>query len=206
VVYPIPNEAPPCDASLRRRSPGEPVRIGFFGEMGGNYRVLQAVAEVLGVASAELHLFSHSTGIERERIASHPGVYDQGSTNPRGLRDYFRTRIDLTLIPQDFESETFELRRSCFPSKLPEACQIGLPLLVVGPRGGSSIRWAAENLDEPAFLDSMDPGRLAASIRSLADPVTWESHRQRVAVLAATMFSPRDLHEKFDEVLRGAVR
>ncbi len=201
IVYPIPEEAPPFDASSRRRSPGEPLRIGFFGEMGGNYRVLQAVAEALEPANAELHVFSHATGTERERIAARPRVYDQGSTDPRGLRDFFRARMDVTLIPQGFESDIFELMRSCFPSKLPEACQIGLPLLVVGPREGSSFRWAAENLHEPAFLDSVGSERLADAIRRLADPVIWESQRQRVAQLAASMFSPQVLHERYERAL-----
>lgn len=201
IVYPIPDEAPPFEPPARRRSPAAPVRVGFFGEMGGNHQVLLAVANVLAAANAELHVFSHSTGAERESLAARPGVYDHGSTDPQSLREFFRSEIDLTLVPQGFEPEHLDLRRSCFPSKLPEACQIGLPLLVVGPSEGSSFRWAAENLDEPAFLDSMESVRLGAAIRSFSDGATWEGQRQRLAVVARTTFSPSALHERFEKAL-----
>jgi len=204
IVYPIPAEVPPFVARGRKRAPGDPLRIGFFGETGGNYKVLEAVADALPAANAEFHLFSHSTGAEREAIASRERVQDHGATDPQGLLEFFRAQIDLTLIPQGFEVEHLALRRACFPSKLPEACQIGLPLLVIGPREGSPGRWASENLEEPAYLDSLEPARLHAALSRLAAPAEWERQRERVGELARTMFSPNLLHGRFEKALHLA--
>ncbi len=201
VIYPIPAEPGSPVTQLRRKSNDDPLRIGFFGELGGNYGPIHAVVDVLEQANAEFHYFSHSWGPDRGPLASRPRVFDHGATDPVGLQNFFRANIDVILIPQGFEPEIRQLICTCFPSKIPEACQIGLPLLIIGPADGSAARWAHEHLKPPAFVSSLNRSDIVRALREFADPSTWETQRQTILQIAGSMFSPQRLHEQFESVL-----
>jgi hypothetical protein len=204
VVYPIPAEPPPEPAATRERRADEPVRIGFFGDLGGNYGPVHAVVDALGDTGGELHVFSHSTGEERAALARRRGVVDHGAAKPRELQAFFRAHLDATLIPQGFEADTLTLRRTCFPSKIPEACQIGLPLLVVGPPDGSAVRWARATLGPEAVVDGLDRARIGAMLRALADPAVRARESARVAAVAERDFAPARLQERLESALQRA--
>lgn len=204
VVYPIPEEPESELPPSRTRGPQEPLRIGFFGELGGNYGPIGAVVDLLAECGAEFHFFSHSTGPEREALASRPRVFDHGATDPRSLHAYFRANLDVVMIPQGFEAEELQLRRTCFPSKLPEACQLGMPLLVVGPSQGSAVRWARDHLEASAVVETLDRGAILRALQALRDPAARERHRVRIAQAASESFSPAHLHRRFEAALRRA--
>jgi len=201
IIYPIPAEPASPVTQPRRKLKDDPLRIGFFGELGGNYGPIHAVVDVLEAANAEFHYFSHSWGPNRGPLASRPRVFDHGATDPVGLQNFFRANIDVMLIPQGFEPEVRQLRRTCFPSKIPEACQIGLPLLIISPADGSATRWAHECLKPPAFLSTINRPDIVRALREFADSSTQEAQRQIVSQIAGSIFLPQRLHEQFERVL-----
>ncbi len=206
IVYPTPAEPPFSGLPSRRRAAGTPLRIGFFGELGGNFVPLHAVADVLEDTGSELHLFGHTTGIERAALAQRPSVFDHGFAEARVFQEYFHEHIDLVLIPQGFEPETLQQRRTCFPSKIPEACQMGLPLLVIGPPEGSAVRWARENLEAPAVVETLQRADIVHALRAFGETATWERQRDQVARIASGMFAPARLQQQFEEALLKARR
>jgi hypothetical protein len=184
--------------------PGVPLRIGFFGELGGNLGVINAVVDVLEQANAEFHFFSHTTGGERKALARRARVIDQGATDPRGLHEYFRKNVDLMLIPQGFEAADLQLRQTCFPSKLPEACQIGLPLLIVAPPEGSAARWASVNLNPEVVVQTMKTDELILALTRFRDGMFWKRQQEQVVAVARGAFHPEKLQQQFENILARA--
>lgn len=201
VLYPIPSDLAP----LRPERLGigqRPLKIGFFGELGGNYEPVHALVDVLPAVGAELHIFSHSSGAPRQALCSRAGVKDCGFTAPAQLRRYLAEEVDAILIPQGFDDDNRLLRETCFPSKLPEASRLGLPLLVVAPPHGSAARWGRENLPPEFVVSDLSLSAITRALRALADPPTWQRGRDAV-VSAAAMFEPDLLHTQFEAALRG---
>jgi len=201
IVYPIPAEPPAGRPALRPRDAREPLRLGFFGDLGGNQGPLHAVADALEATGGELHVFTHSDGALRAALRARRAVVDHGAVRPRELHEFCRARLDAVVIPQGFEADTLTLRRTCFPSKIPEACQIGLPLLVVGPPDGSAARWARASLGAEVVVDSLDRARIASALGALGDPAVHAREAARVAASAAGDFAPARLHEQLDAAL-----
>ena len=201
VVYPIPRRAPHWERLPRGE--GDVLRIVFFGELGGNYQVIHALVDLLEEVNAELHIFSHSTGIERKQVSMRPHVIDHGQTNSIALQEYIRREIDLILIPQGFDLKDRLLRRTCFPSKIPEACQTGLPILVVSPPDGSAMRWARNHLESAVYVDTLDRTQLAKRVGDFRNESFRERQRQCIAAIRDGMFSPDSLQHQFEEILRS---
>ena len=202
ILFPIPAEAPFPGLPARVRRSGEPLRIGFFGEMSGNFDVFNAVADALPKVDAEFHFFSHGVvGSDRRELTRRLRVFDHGVTDPRGLHVFFRDNIDVILIPQGFESADLQLRRTCFPSKLPEACQIGLPLLIVAPPEASAARWGITNLDTAVVLQSLKEADLTSALTRFRDNAFWKRQQDLVASVAQGAFHPEKLQRQFENIL-----
>jgi hypothetical protein len=204
VLYPMPSD----DRPLRpeRSNIGErPLKIGFFGELGGNYGPVHTVVDVLPETGAELHVFSHSSGASRQALCSRPGVIDCGFTTPDKLRRYLAAEVDAILIPQGFEHEYRTLLETCFPSKLPEAVRMGLPMLIVAPDYGSAARWGREHLPPDFVISELSASNLAKALRVLGDEQGWRRGRDAVAK-AAAMFEPDLLQSQFEAALKNAWR
>ena len=199
VLYPMPsdrNVLRPEGLGLGRRG----LKIGFFGELGGNYEPVNALVDVLPETGAELHVFSHSSGAARQALRARDGVKDCGFTTPDELRAYFTRELDVILVPQGFDDENRLLRETCFPSKLPEATRFGLPLLIVAPPHGSAARWGREQLSAEFVVSDLNPELLKNALGVLNEPVGWERGREAVAS-AAAMFDPDLLQAQFEAAL-----
>ena len=143
------------------------LRIGTFGELMGNLGVLQAVAGVLPETGATLTFFTHGQSEERNGLANRTFVFDGGSLAAEDLVRFLAQNVDLILIPQSFESEHKAIVQQCFPSKIPEACQIGLPILTIGPEYGTAYQWARHAMPQSLVVKSLNPEKIASAISSL---------------------------------------
>lgn len=199
VLYPIPSDM----ATLRPERPQiglRPLKIGFFGELGGNYEPVHALVDVLPVVGAELHVFGHSRGPQREELSKRASVKDFGFAPRDELLKHFSENIDVVLIPQGFDEVNRLLRETCFPSKLPEATRFGLPLLIISPPHGSAARWGRQHLPNETVVSELSRPLLGKSMAFLGDPQGWQRGRDAVAA-AATMFDPDLLQTQFETTL-----
>ncbi len=199
VLYPMPsdrNVLRPERLGLGRRG----LKIGFFGELGGNYEPVNALVDVLPEMGGELHLFGHSRGAQREALSRRKGVKDFGFVPRDELLKHFEEVIDVISIPQGFDDENRLLRETCFPSKLPEATRFGLPLLIVAPTHGSAARWGREQLPAEFVVSELSAASLAKALSVLGDEEGWRRGREAVAS-AAAMFDPDLLQAQFEAAL-----
>lgn len=199
VLYPMPSDAMPSIAE--RPGIGQrPLRIGFFGELGGNYEPVNALVDVLPAMGAELHVFGHSSGVQRDELSKRANVKDFGFVARCELIKHFRKTIDVVFIPQGFDEVNRLLRQTCFPSKLPEATRFGLPLLIVSPPHGSAARWGQQHLPPESVVSRLSRPLLEKALTFLGDPEGWQRGRDAV-VTAAAMFDPDLLQKQFETAL-----
>lgn len=202
-ILPIPEEQSFDPASSGR--PQEPLRIGYFGDLLGNIKVLEKVSEVLERCGARLTFFSHGESPERQALRGRRHVRDAGHADIRDLAEFFTGNIDVTLIAQSFMARHENLVRTCFPSKLPEACQFGLPLCVVAPSYGSATSWAKENLPSFCLCTDLEKNRIAECIQQLKGKKRWAQAQQAV-LTGRKDFSPKRIQDQLEKLLDKAVK
>jgi hypothetical protein len=198
VLYPIPGEG--CGKKSKTPKKLKPLRIGYFGELGGNFENLECLAKVLASCQSTLTFFSHGQSNRRLELSKKKGVLDGGSLSERGLLKFFKNHIDVIVIAQGFDKENALLRKTCFPSKISEACRFGLPMLVIAPKYGSSHLWAKNNLPAKCIISKLEPQMIASSIKYLQNRNNWANAQSRV-LIASKEFKPSTLHKKLEEAL-----
>lgn len=201
VLPPIPSDQA-FQPSFESRSL-KPLRIGFFGELLGNIKVLEKVAVCLPEIDATLTFFSHGNSLERQALAAQPKVRDAGHANIEDLRRNFTMEMDVILITQSFIREHEALVRTCFPSKLPEACQFGLPLFVVAPSYGTSISWANRNLPSFCCCSSLEKAAIKDRLRQFQDRQKW-LQAQKAVWQGRQAFDPQKIQTQLEKILSRA--
>lgn len=180
------------------------LRIATFGELMGNIEVLKSVSTVLAGTGATLTFFTHGQGPDRQELGSRPHVTDGGSLSAEDLVQHLARNFDVILIPQSFEPEHKYLVQRCFPSKIPEACQIGLPILTIAPEYGTAHSWAKEAMPQPLILDSLQPQKISSAILSLKNQQVW-SNAQKAVLRAQEKFDPENLYKEMEQLLKDAL-
>lgn len=203
ILFPIPGK---IGADIKKpRRLLKPLRIGFFGELGGNFDVLECLANVLLSTNSTLTFFSHGKSLRRQQLALRDRVADGGELSATNLYIYFVKNIDVIVIPQGFDKESSILRKTCFPSKIPEACRFGLPLLIIGPNYGSAYQWAKKKIPEKCLITELNPDKIASGIKYLKIKNNWVK-AQKCIKKVADMFEPEKLHETLDKTIAKTVK
>ena len=187
-----------------RAAQGEHLRIATFGELMGNIEVLRSVSTVLSGTGATLTFFTHGQGPDRQELGGRPHVTDGGSLSAEDLVQHLARYFDVILIPQSFEPEHKYLVQRCFPSKIPEACQIGLPILTIAPEYGTAYSWAREAMPHSLILDSLQSQKISSAILSLKNQQVWRN-AQKAVWRAQEKFDPETLHKKMEQLLEDAL-
>lgn len=109
------------------------------------------------------------------------------------------------LVISSFEPGFEDYSRYSFPSKIPEYCRYGRPLVIWGPAHAASVRWARRT-DAGLVVDNPDPAALVAALRDLAAaPERRAALARHTARLAETTFQPARLQSVFEAGLHAAL-
>jgi glycosyltransferase involved in cell wall biosynthesis len=206
LMYPMPEDSAHHGGELatgpitRRDSS---VRIGFFGNLGGgNAAVLLSVADALAELGGTLHFASTEIGRIRDLVRSHPSIVDCGVfASPSALLAYFRESVDAMLIPQSFDRAYANRVAAQFPSKLTEAAQLGLPLMIVAPPHASAARWSAVHQGASLLCTQLTPAAIGATLRTLSDPRRRSELTRGAAEVAAQLFDPAKIHQVLEDAV-----
>lgn len=182
-----------------------PLRIATFGELMGNIEVIKAVSEVLVKAGSTLTFFSHAQNATRNSLACTDCVIDGGSLFADQMTRHLAANFDVILIPQSFEADHKTLVQSCFPSKIPEASRIGLPIITIGPKYGTAYEWAKNNMPSELVLGSLDSAIILDAIVSLKRYEFWVQ-AQGAVWQTQSQFDPEKVQNKFENILNLAAK
>lgn len=207
---PIP-ASPGTDLQLAHaeRETGTGFTAVYAGVMHDLYR-----EEIDGLAGALLA--TGDTGLLRA-YGPHPpstGLLADGPAETRALYGGFlkgapfeRTlsAADALVVISPFGAGWRKIAQFSFPSKIPEYCRFGKPLLVWGPPDSTAVAWARESGAALVVTDS-SPAAAAAALRQLRDTPALQSELAAGAVrAAATTFAPARLQHLFEHSLLYAI-
>lgn len=207
VLFPIPEPAPPL-------SPGgtSPPQGDFYAIYSGTFRRLYAAE--MKILCRELARRSE-TGLLRiigpdpewrdqdARLLETHGFY-RGFAKGPALRSFLE-QAPAHLVISPFNSEFESVARYSFPSKIPEYCRFGRPIVVWGPPYSAAVRWARRS-GAARVVDDPSPAALVDSLRGLAVDVPLQRELAGKALhAAATEFNPLHLQRIFEEGLEHAL-
>ncbi len=105
------------------------------------------------------------------------------------------------LVVSPFAENWREIARFSFPSKIPEYCRFGKPILLWGPPDAASVEWA-NRTGAALVVSDPRPEAVVAAIHRLRDDTELRARLGAAAARCAdTMFHPRRLQGLFESAL-----
>ena len=183
-----------------------PLRVVYFGNLYEYGPLIEsALHAVNGSGWVRLEVFGSSplwtSGAEDEFRSR--GVY-RGFIPPDQLADSLQG-FQAALVVMSFAPSHRRRMITSFPSKMIEAMQLGLPVVVWGPEYCSAVQWARQG-ERALCVTDPNPSTLR---RALEDLAASPSPQERLAIsareAAAGEFNPELIQAQFMDVLRRAV-
>ena len=205
VLYPVPDPQKPVDPPL---VPAGNFHVLYAGAFYSMYAVeMKALCrELAGTPSAApVRVLGPDPRWPEEdmQLLRRVGIY-QGFF--KGAE--FRARLAAApalLVISSFTPEWEAYARYSFPSKIPEYCRYGRPIVIWGPPYAASVAWGRRS-GAALVVDDPSPAALLAALRELErQPELQLTLAHRAAHAAATEFDPGRLQAVFEAGLRRAV-
>ncbi len=204
VLYPIPDPDPAGPAA---EAPGE----AFYALFAGRFdhflrREMLALAQALREAGRARELAVIGPLPERDAEISAVLRRDdihRGFLKGAELRSALR-RAPAHLVICPFGPESRHIARCSFPSKIPEYCPYGRPIVVWGPEDAAAVRWARAGGAALAATDPSPRAVLDALAGLAADPGLRLRLGARAAEEARGRFDPARLRAQFEDALHFA--
>jgi glycosyltransferase involved in cell wall biosynthesis len=203
VIYPVP--------SLRvaedwRPDFKLPLRVVYFGNLYEYGTLIESALRALnGSDRVRLEVFGSSPlwtaeveGYFRSRGLYHGFIPSNQLAKP--LQSF-----QAVLVVMSFDAALRRRMITSFPSKMIDAMQLGLPVVVWGPEYCSAVQWA-RNGDRALCVPDPDPSTLRQAVEELAAS-PWEQERLAGSArdAAAGDFNPKHIQAQFMDVLQQAI-
>jgi glycosyltransferase involved in cell wall biosynthesis len=183
-----------------------PMRVAYFGNLG----------EYGPLIESALHVLRNSKRVRLEVFGSNPlwtagteeefrslGLY-HGFLPTDQLEESLR-QFQAVLVVMSFATEFRRRMTTSFPSKMINATQLGLPVIVWGPEYCSAVQWARVG-DRALCVTGADSSALRHALEALADsPSDQERLANSAREAAAGEFNSERIEEEFISVLRRAI-
>lgn len=189
----------------RLEEPRKSLVCGYAGSINspGYMRALRSMADTLAPINGYLLVFGPMTKeLAATQGLTSPKIRWEGMVSSNELIQRMREEADFLFAPMSFDEQDRYNMEISFPSKLADYTAIGLPILIYGPPYASAVRWALENPDAAAVIDSENVEALCAIVTRLAEDAPWRMQLANGAIRAGNLFLS---HEASDRVFRSAL-
>ena len=191
----------------RTRSIELPLRVAYFGNL----------FEYGPLIESALRMLDSSDRVRLEVFGPSPlwtsGAMDEFRS--RGVYHGFIPSIELTESLQDFQAALVVMsfapshrRRmtTSFPSKMIDAMQLGLPVVIWGPEYCSAVKWARRG-ERALCVTDANPSAIRRALEELAAlPAEQERLAKSSREAAATDFNHERIQGQFIDALRRAIQ
>jgi hypothetical protein len=168
----------------------------------GYVNALAALARQLERVGGKLLLYGLLSRAEAAPLGLDlPNVEFRGLVSARVLRDQCQKEADFLYVPMSFgESDSVNMRLS-FPSKLADYTEMGLPLLIRGPKYCSAVQWTRKHPGVAEVIETEGEGELLDAIRRLCNPETRRTLAEQAFRIGELYFS----HSRAESTLFSAL-
>ena len=193
----------PPRESLSLKSPPQ-LTLGYAGSLGlGYWDGINSLLDSLTATKTKLNIYTR----DQHCLPRHPQLINRGFHPLDELWPKVQAECDVVLLPYAFEGPMLRVYRTHFPTKLSEYCWIGMPMLLVGPKFATGVRWGQQHPDAALTATSPVPEVLAPILGRLqTDNALRVSMADAGASTARAEFDPVAIKLKFVEFLRQATR
>jgi glycosyltransferase involved in cell wall biosynthesis len=196
---------PRCDTPARRVE--LPLRVAYFGNL----------CEYGPLVENALRALNGSDRVRLEVFGPNP-LWTSGAVDEFRSRGVYRGFIapdELAESLQDFQAALVVMsfapshrRRmtTSFPSKMIDAMQLGLPVVIWGPECCSAVKWARRG-ERALCVTDATPSAIRRALEELAaSPAEQERLAKSSREAAATDFNHERIQAQFIDVLRRAIQ
>jgi glycosyltransferase involved in cell wall biosynthesis len=182
-----------------------PLRVAYFGNLSEYGSLIESALRALkGAKRVRLEVFGPNplwtSGVEDKFRAL--GLYHgfiSSNELAKSLHDFQAALVAMSFAPQHRRRMT-----TSFPSKLIDATQLGLPVVVWGPEYCSAVKWARDG-DRALCVTDPNPSVLREALEELAaSPSELQRLAKSATVAAAADFNYERIHLQFMDALRRA--
>jgi len=195
---------PRCGKPARRVE--LPLRVVYFGNLSEYGPLIESALRTLnGSDRVCLEVFGPSplwtSGTEDEFRSR--GVY-RGFIPPNELAESLQD-FQAALVVMSFDLSYRRRMTTSFPSKMIDAMQLGLPVIVWGPEYCSAVKWARGG-ERALCVTDPNPSALRQALEELAvSPLEQERLRKSAREAAAGDFNYERIQTQFMDALRQAI-
>ena len=183
-----------------------PLRVAYFGNLYEYGPLIESALRALdGSDSVRLEVFGPSPDwtSETEDEFRSRGVY-RGFIPSDQLADSLQG-FQAALVVMSFAASLRRRMMTSFPSKMIDAMQLGLPVVVWGPEYCSAVKWARRG-DRALCVTDPNPSELRRNLEELAASPREREHLAKLAREAASEeFNPNRIQEQFMSALKRAI-
>jgi glycosyltransferase involved in cell wall biosynthesis len=109
------------------------------------------------------------------------------------------------VVVMSFDAALRRRMITSFPSKLTEAMQLGVPVVVWGPKYCSAVQWARKE-ERALCVTDPDPSALRQALEKLAaSPLEQQRLAKSACDVAAGDFNYERIHAQFIDAIQGAI-
>jgi glycosyltransferase involved in cell wall biosynthesis len=204
VVHPIPVVARQC---ADRCDFASPLRVAYFGNLAEYGSLIEKALRALkGSDQVRLEVFGPSPDWRRgaEDEFRSRGVY-HGFIPSNELTESLRS-FQAALVAMSFAPSHRRRMITSFPSKMTDAMQLGLPVVIWGPKYCSAVKWARGG-ERALCVTDANPAAIRRALEELAaSPANQERLARSSRDAAATDFNRERIQTQFVEALRRAIQ
>jgi glycosyltransferase involved in cell wall biosynthesis len=203
VIHPVPSftRAQPWTPNFKL-----PLRVVYFGNLREYGPLIENALRALN-------------GSDRVRLE----VFGPNPLWTSGAEDYFRSRnlyhgfppsdqfvealqhFQAALVVMSFAPALRRRMTTSFPSKMIDAMQLGLPVVIWGPEYCSAVQWARQG-ERAVSVTDLNPSVLRRALEELAaSPSEQERLAKSARDAAAVEFNPERIQGQFMDALRRAI-
>jgi hypothetical protein len=174
----------------------------FAGTVGGYANALAALARQLARVGGKLILYGSLSRAEAAPLGLDlSNVEFPGLVSAKVLRERCQKEADFLYVPMSFgESARVNMRLS-FPSKLADYTEMGLPLLIYGPKYCSAVQWARKHPGVAEVVDTENDEELLQAVKRLSDPRNRDTLAEEALRIGDLYFS----HSRAESMLFSAL-
>ncbi len=182
-----------------------PLRIAYFGNLFEYGSLVESALRILdGSDRVRLEVFGLSP-VWKSRVVDEfrsRGVY-RGFVTPGELAELLQN-FHAALVVMSFAASHRRRMTTSFPSKMIDAMQLGLPVVIWGPEYCSAVKWARRGQRALCVTDP-NPSAIREALEELAaSPAEQERLAESSHEAAVTDFNRDQIQARFVDVLRRA--